>query len=78
MKWLIQRINTIHDIFGMLDDFGYLKKDALFLWRYKFPFVTSTYEGWEKGNGEMGIMAMGWGTGRTIYLYINIYYEIQK
>ena len=62
----------------MLDDFGYLKKDALFLWRYKISIVTSTYEGWEKGNGEMGRTARGWGTGRTIYLYINIYYEIQK
>jgi hypothetical protein len=36
----------------MLDDFGYLEKDALFLWRYKISNVTSTYEGWEKGNGE--------------------------
>ena len=53
MKWLIQRINNIHDIFGMLDDFGYLKKDALFLWRYKISIVTSTYEGWEKGNGGL-------------------------
>ena len=52
MKWLIQRINNIHNIFGMLDDFGYLEKDALFLWRYKISNVTSTYEGWEKGNGE--------------------------
>ena len=30
MKWLIQRINTIHDIFGMLEDFGYLEKDDEF------------------------------------------------
>jgi hypothetical protein len=36
----------------MLDDFGYLEKDALFLWRYKISSVTSTYEGWEKGMGR--------------------------
>jgi hypothetical protein len=56
--------------------FGRLEKDALFLWRYKIPFVTSTYASWEKGMGERGKTPRGWGTGKHVYLYINIYYEI--
>ena len=73
MKWLIQRINTIHDIFGMLDDFGYLKKDALFLWRYKISSVTSTYEGWEKGNRKNGKNGDRLGNGENhIFIYKHI------
>jgi hypothetical protein len=62
----------------MLEKIGYLEKDALFLWRYKISNVTSTYAGWEKGIGKRGKMQNGWGTEKIIYLYINIYYEIQK
>jgi len=73
MKWLIQRINNIHSIFGMLDDFGYLEKDALFLWRYKISSVTSTYEGWEKENGEKGKNAEWLGNGENhIFIYKHI------
>jgi len=57
----------------MLEDFGRLEKDALFLWRYKISFVTSTYEGWEKGNGRNGKNAEGMGNGKArIFIYKHI------
>jgi hypothetical protein len=57
----------------MLEDFGYLEKDALFLWRYKISVVTSTYAGWEKGNGENGKNAEGLGNGKNhIFIYKHI------
>jgi hypothetical protein len=53
--------------------FGRLEKDALFLWRYKIPFVTSTYAGWEKGNGGKGKNAERLGNGKArIFIYKHI------
>jgi hypothetical protein len=57
----------------MLEDFGYLEKDALFLWKYKISVVTSTYEGWEKGNGENKKNGDGLGNGKNhIFIYKHI------
>ena len=57
----------------MLEDFGYLEKDALFLWKYKISIVTSTYEGWEKGNVESEKDAGGLGNGKNhIFIYKHI------
>jgi hypothetical protein len=53
--------------------FGRLEKDALFLWRHKISFVTSTYAGWEKGNGGKGKNAEGMGNGKArIFIYKHI------
>jgi hypothetical protein len=53
--------------------FGRLEKDALFLWKYKIPFVTSTYAGWEKGNGGNGENGEGLGNGKAhIFIYKHI------
>jgi hypothetical protein len=52
---------------------GCLEKDALLLWKYKIPFVTSTYAGWEKGNGENDKNAEGLGNGKNhIFIYKHI------
>jgi hypothetical protein len=57
----------------MLEDFGYLEKDALFLWKYKVSVVTSTYAGWKKGNGETETDAEGLGNGKShIFIYKHI------
>jgi hypothetical protein len=53
--------------------FGRLEKDALLLWRYKILFVTSTYAGWEKGNGRKGKNDEGLGNGKArIFIYKHI------
>jgi hypothetical protein len=57
----------------MLEDFGYLEKDALFLWKYKISVVTSTYEGWEKGNWVNEKNGDGLGNGKNhIFIYKHI------
>jgi hypothetical protein len=50
--------------------FGRLEKDALFLWKYKISFVTSTYAGWEKGNGGKREKRRGVGERESTYIYI--------
>jgi hypothetical protein len=50
--------------------FGRLEKDALFLWKYKIPFVTSTYADWEKGNGGKREKRRGVKERKESYIYI--------